>query len=551
MGDFKFIKRKQDIVIAVLPYFPGDQKLAATLSEWISDLGSNTGHTVLLVRDTRCNRNYDETIKHNLAKVFDSVEVIDVPERLDGWPKSPNVMFRKAAKHIQCTSTQPFLWLEPDVVPLKSGWVEAIAKEYAACGKPFLGDFVQVENVTPHMSGIGAYANQVIDYAPDLIFADDIAFDVFAADKIVPQMAQTHLISHKWKFPKLNNQSEVDNLLAQLGDAVLFHQDKSGSLIEFLRERRNPSVSPQIANQNTVAVTTGAGIGSVDIFIKTYPKDYSWLVYCLKSIHKFCTGIRSIVLITSGGAERNWESEIFPIQMKHVPEHGNDNYLSQQVFKMYSDTYTDADYILHIDSDTIFTRQVTPETYFRNGKPVIMITPIEQAHPDQDQTWRRVMQKFMGRPSEYEYMRRFPIVYPRWAYGALREFCVKQHGVELDKYIMSQPYREFSEFNVMGFFLYEYHRDKFEWIDTSKVPESQWPELTVDQRWSHNPIPVEEWEKILGSTPEVVPVSSVEKQPRAEEKTLPELLDEVAKHFKSPLAKGRIFKRLKSYPITK
>jgi len=72
--------------------------------------------------------------------------------------------------------------------------------------------------------------------------------------------------------------------------------------------------------------------------------------------------------------------------------------------------------------------------------------------------------------------------------------------MELKDYIMSQPYREFSEFNCLGFYLYEYHRDKFEWFDTSKHPESEWPTLTVDQCWSWGGLTDEikaKWENIL------------------------------------------------------
>lgn len=481
-------------MVVVFPYYPGDQELASKLSKWLVDLGPNKGHSALVVRDVRCNPNHDAEIKSNLSKVFDSVEAVDVVERLDSnWQAStksafgPNIMFRTAAKHIQYTNPVPWLWCEVDTVPLKGGWVQALANEYdQEPRKPFLMDFVQVPNVEPHGSGIGIYPGVITDYAGLAVMAEDTAWDVFAASQIVPQMKQTHLIVHRWHHPALKNQSEVDNLLGQLGDAVLFHSDKSGTLINFLREKKYQKpdglVEPLAALQSecTGIVERPSPI-QCDIFIKTCTKDYPWLEWCVHSIGVFAHGFRDAITIDD------------------KDDKGNDGYLYQQVTKMYADLHSDADYILHLDSDTIFTRRVTPETYFKDGKPIIMITPIDQAHPDQENAWRRVMHKFMGKPSEYEYMRRFPIVYPSWAYKALREFCERQHGMALDKYIMAQPYREFTEFNVMGFFLWEFHRDKITWIDTSKIPESEWPELTVDQQWSHNPIPVEKWESILAS----------------------------------------------------
>jgi hypothetical protein len=476
-------------MICVFPCSPIDQDLAVKLSYWMVDLGRNAGHHALLVTDDRVHPNNNRAIKHNLAMIFESVEEEVMTERFDGWPLAPNRIFAKAAKRVQMTSPQPWLWLEADVVPLKSGWVAALAKEYdAEPRKPFLGDFVNVKDVPAHMSGIAVYPGMVVDHAGAAVMATDIAWDVFAADQIVPKMKQTRLIAHRWKHPPFASQSEVDNLLAQLPtDCVLFHADKSGTLIDFLRERKKGKAQvappkPEIA----------------DIFIKTYPKDYPWLEYCLRSIKTFGEGFRNTIVISSSPCQDHPEVE-WQTRVEYGEGSANqDNYLSQQIFKLNADTFSDADWILHIDSDTIFTRAVTPQVYLREGKFVWMITPIAQAHPNEEQAWRHVMERFLGKPPEFEFMRRFPFLFPRWLYDEFRKFCVTRHRVPIEQYVMSQPYREFSEFNCIGFYAYEYHRDKFIWVNTTETEEKDWPPLTVDQRWSHNPIPTEEWEKILG-----------------------------------------------------
>lgn len=491
-------------MLVVFAYYPGDQKLAAKLSSWIVELGRNEGHSALVVRDDRCNPNYDSEIKSNLLKTFDSVETVNVVEKLDSdWQSStnsafgPNVMFRTAAKHIQYTKPQPWLWCEVDCVPLKTGWVQELAVEYdQEPRKPFLGDFVKVDGVIPHCSGIAVYPGVITDHAGDAVMAMETAWDVAAAHQIVPQMKQTVKIQHRWHHPPFQNQGEVDNLLEQLKDTcVLFHSDKSGTLIDFLRERRDGR-KPQ---QTQSSVNVGAGIGTVDVFVKSYAKDAPWLEWCLRSIRKFASGFRGVQVISPDAQTVVFPTAPYDQSWKVLPEYGNDHYLSQQVFKLYADTFTDADWILFTDSDTIFTRPVTPETYLKNGKFVWMMTPMNEAHPDEQQAWRRVMRKFFGKEPEYEFMRRHPFLLPRWLLADLRAFCVRQHGIELKDYVMAQPYREFTEFNILGMYAYEYHRDKFEWLDTSKVPEAEWPILTVDQQWSHNPIPVEKWEAILQS----------------------------------------------------
>ena len=40
-----------------------------------------------------------------------------------------------------------------------------------------------------------------------------------------------------------------------------------------------------------------------DIFIKTYPGDFIWLKYCIRSIEKFVTGFRNIIIVTDSGTE--------------------------------------------------------------------------------------------------------------------------------------------------------------------------------------------------------------------------------------------------------
>lgn len=116
-------------------------------------------------------------------------------------------------------------------------------------------------------------------------------------------------------------------------------------------------------------------------------------------------------------------------------------------------------------------------------------------------------EKFLGRMVEFEFMRRMPFLVPRWLLIAMREFCEKQHGIPLDKYVMSQPYREFSEFNALGAFAFYFHHDKFNWINTEKVPAEQWPPLTVLQKYSHDGLTPEieaEFEAILTPASEFV-----------------------------------------------
>lgn len=203
---------------------------------------------------------------------------------------------------------------------------------------------------------------------------------------------------------------------------------------------------------------------TTDIFVKTHSGDSEYHKYCMASIEKFCTGFRATVVIDG--------------------EHPR-GYMDQMVKKCYADTYTDADYILITDSDTLFNQPVTPEAFMVNGKPFWLYTPWTPemlAHPG-TATWKRVMEAFVGVPSVGEKMRRQPFFFPRKVLKSMRDFCVNKHGVELDTYIMNL--KAFSEFNAMGLFFWTYHHDDFHWINTAT---DELPPLFVTQAWSHDPI---------------------------------------------------------------
>lgn len=180
----------------------------------------------------------------------------------------------------------------------------------------------------------------------------------------------------------------------------------------------------------------------VDCLIKSYASDYPWLQYCLRSIQKFATDFRTIHLIVPD--TRKWWDGSYIINHLHVTEaeeYGRDGYLSQQVFKLYADTFSDAEFILFMDSDTVFVRPVTPETFFVNDKIAWLYTPYSKIKTP----WQPITEKFLGQPIEFEFMRRHPTIVPRWLLIALREFCQTTHGTPLSEYVMAQSHRAFSE----------------------------------------------------------------------------------------------------------
>jgi hypothetical protein len=197
------------------------------------------------------------------------------------------------------------------------------------------------------------------------------------------------------------------------------------------------------------------------IVIRSYFRDFRWLRHCLRGICRFAHGFGAVIVIMpQSSLERlPWQT----IGDEHVlaSEEFEDDYLGQQVTKLYADQLTDADYICHLDSDCVLRRPVAPTDLLVGGKVCIPFTPYIQV--PFERPWQRVTEKFLRHSVEHSFMRRLPLVYPRWLYPELRRCSARLHGQELRDYILCQPPRGFSEFNALGAFAYYHHHEAFTW----------------------------------------------------------------------------------------
>lgn len=154
----------------------------------------------------------------------------------------------------------------------------------------------------------------------------------------------------------------------------------------------------------------------------------------------------------------------------------SDDYLGQQVTKLFADTYSNADYIAHIDSDCVFCRPTTPQDLIPEGKPVVLMHPLALLDPHLP--WQKPTEKFLSMRVCDDFMRHPPFTFPRWLYKKVREHAQAIHGIDIETYITMQPPRGFSEFNVLAAFAWHRCHGDFVWVDTSKSiagePHCRW-----------------------------------------------------------------------------
>ena len=200
-----------------------------------------------------------------------------------------------------------------------------------------------------------------------------------------------------------------------------------------------------------------------DILVRSYYKDLGWLGHCLRSIERWCTGFRRVIVVVPESTRPRLVTHDLAYDELIVCADQRDDYLGQQVTKLSADTLTDADVICHIDSDCVFRRPTTPDDLHDGGRLRQHLMPYEELPANIP--WKRITEEFLGRPVEFEFMRRQPQAFPRWIYPELRAHARARHGRELADYVLAQPHRGFSEFNALGAYAYYFHHDEFAWVD--------------------------------------------------------------------------------------
>lgn len=530
-------------MILALTFCHKDASLALKNSELMAKYGAYHNHTLLLAYNQECKKTGQaEPIKAILAPIFGKVLEDFVPYDSDErkWPIAPNHLFRRLSFHIEQNVCRPWFFMEADATAMRGTFLDEMEAEYRTCGKPFYGEAVTGSNnkIITHMSGNAIYPANATELAPTINAASATAWDVYCAKQIMPQAFYTNKIQHSFwmhfdplEMPTFPDQASLSFIRPE---ACVFHRCKDGTLADRLIEKLNNPAgdagarpaefvrsrgvketveTPAITLKTDIKISNGSP--QTDIFIKTCKHDEPYHVHCLRSIKKFTSGFRNTVVI-EGEHEKG--------------------YLMQQVVKLNADQRTDARYILFTDSDTLFYRPVKPSDYMKDGKTIWLYTPFEKAVEKEGKAankWRDAMIAFIGKPSPHEFMRRHPEMIPRWLLEAFRAYCWQKHGKSVEDYVMAND--NFSEWNVLGFYAWTFHREAFKWINTETDPM---PIETVRQFWSHDPISknIDEIERILSGEPVTIQI---------EEKPDPKREAMLARMAKARAGRGKKNKRRK------
>jgi len=279
--------------------------------------------------------------------------------------------------------------------------------------------------------------------------------------------------------------------------------------------------TPQVTMEIPKPPPTQDVTGKTEIFIVTYAKDFQYLNHCLRSIKKFAKGFSGVtVLVPTKDAKELRQvirkSGLENVKVKHGYEWAKKGMCWHLAQECRADVWCpDADYIAHFDSDCIFTKPVSPETFFKNGKPLLRYEPFATLgirHPG-TMAWKIATENALPFPVNDEFMRGLPHIYHHSVYAKTRILVEQKTAMPFTEYVRSgrnEYPQQFCEYVTLGSVAAHEFRDDYYMVDLSKESNPDRSPYPVQQFWGHGPLdqPQEIW--VDGIKRTVTPIKMIE-----------------------------------------
>lgn len=206
---------------------------------------------------------------------------------------------------------------------------------------------------------------------------------------------------------------------------------------------------------------------TVDVFIRSYHRDRAWLALALRAIARYLHGHRRVVVVVPR-ASRERMGDTGNATVEYCEDYADD-YLGQQLTKLHADLCTDADIILHLDSDQVFVAPCDVRQLF-DGARIRIDYRADGNRPATD-GWRRAARDFFGDEPPWDLTAPPPLAVPRELYAGLRAFCLHRHGCTLADYALRQGADRFCEFALLRGYALRCGGDICTWSEAPLLPQ--------------------------------------------------------------------------------
>lgn len=229
---------------------------------------------------------------------------------------------------------------------------------------------------------------------------------------------------------------------------------------------------------------------AIDIFIKTYHKDFQWLQYCLKSIEKFASGFRNIIIVSDNDEHKIPDEYLIsnckvfyvdiPKKQPTYVEHGI-GYLWQQYIKLSWYDYTDAEAVIVMDSDEMFTCLTTPESFKENNKFRWFYRDWKDA--GNGICWKSSTDFILKVNTEFDAMCITGFILQKETTISLKNhLCSLHNTANLWEIFLKYDMKTLSEFNIFGSFIHHFDSHQYTKIYNGNV--SKYHNFTILKSWS-------------------------------------------------------------------
>lgn len=241
----------------------------------------------------------------------------------------------------------------------------------------------------------------------------------------------------------------------------------------------------------------------VGVLYVTFARDLPWIEPSMQSFIRYATGFSGVTIVVPA-----WDVDKFlyleakysrpgcPVLIKNFLEYPGKGFVHHLAMKCYADVFMpDMDFVLHMDPDCMWHEPVTPDDYFVDDKPVLLIEPYEalKAHRQNERYhWKSVTEMALRFDCPYETMCRHPAVHPKRTYRLTRDHIEQQHLTPFTDFVIKQQNafpQGFGEFNTLGAFAYKHLHFTYHWIDRGYDKEAKDPHPKLVQMWSGHSLP--------------------------------------------------------------
>ena len=250
-------------MLIIIPVSVTDEKLINDFSNCLKLFGPYPQHELLVV-SRPSDASYAVTLLNKIKKLFKVADIYAFEgDGTRGWPDGPNFYWNRTILHLknERKNKLPWLWMELDMTPLRTGWIDILETEYKKSKKYCLG-WVQNTTTVTSEGKVVTIAQHLVGaaiYPPDIDVCCDIwrhvdkiktAFDVLCQWQLVPNSHHTTLFQHCFRTQNYKQLEDGtikgdDNNKFPIGlqfnfpldiNAVLHHGCDDGSLARLLIE---------------------------------------------------------------------------------------------------------------------------------------------------------------------------------------------------------------------------------------------------------------------------------------------------------------------------